>query len=273
MSTGAALTRRSPFPGRTPRLFGHRGAAGVTPENTLVSFNRALADGSDVLELDVHATADGEIVVIHDPTLDRTTDGVGPIRSHTFAELARLDAGFRFSPDGGRTFPFRGQGIGIPRLADLMRECPRVPLNIEIKQHDPSIVAEVVALVRGAGARVVLAAEIDAIMQEIRASAPDIPTSLAAGEVAAFVAALEAGEPPPLPEGAVALQIPPRFGSVTLVTAESLEAAHALGVEVHVWTINDPQEVRRLLDLGCDGIMSDFPARARAAITATTCRS
>jgi glycerophosphoryl diester phosphodiesterase len=264
----AAPPRRVPFPGRPPRLFGHRGAAGVAPENTLVSFNRALADGADVLELDVHATSDGEIVVLHDPTLERTTDGGGPVAAQGWSEVARLDAGFHFSPDGGRTFPFRGRGIGVPRLADLLRECPRVPLNIEIKQLEPSLVDAVVALVRGAGARVMLAAELDPIMQQIRTAAPEIPTSLAAGEVAAFIAALQSGAPPGLPDGAVALQIPPRFGNVTLVDATTLAAAHALGAEVHVWTINDPQEMGRLLDLGCDGIMSDFPERARAAITA-----
>ena len=108
----------------------------------------------------------------------------------------------------------------------------------------------------------------DVIMQAIRAAAPDIPTSCATGEVAAFIAALQAGDPPDLPDGAVALQIPPSFGDVALVTAESVAAAHALGAEVHVWTINDVDEARRLLGLGCDGIMTDVPHRVRPAITA-----
>ena len=257
---------RPPFPGRKPRLFGHRGAAGVAPENTLVSFQRALADGADILELDVHATEDGEVVVIHDATLERTTDGAGLVASHRWTELARLDAGFRFTPDGGRTFPYRGQGVTVPRLADLMRECPRVPLNIEIKQEEPCIVAEVIALVRAAGAPVLLAAERHAVMERIRATAPEIPTSLSRVEVAAFVAALRGGAPPVLPEGARALQIPPRFGQLALVTAESLRAAHGLGAEVHVWTINEPEEMRCMIALGCDGIMTDFPARARAVM-------
>jgi glycerophosphoryl diester phosphodiesterase len=261
---------RLPFPGRKPRLFGHRGAAGVAPENTLVSFTRALADGSDILELDVRATADGEVVVIHDATLERTTDGAGPVSAHTLGEIVRLDAGFRFTPDQGRTFPYRGQGVSVPRLADLMRECPGVPLNIEIKQADPPIVTAVVRLLRAAGARVLLAAEADGIMREIRLQAPEIPTSCSAGEVAAFVTALGCGQTPALPAGAVALQIPERFGDLTLVNAESLAAAHALGAEVHVWTVNDPREARRLVALGCDGIMSDFPAEARAAIDEET---
>jgi glycerophosphoryl diester phosphodiesterase len=255
------------FPGPTPRAFGHRGAAGVAPENTIVSFRRACADGADVLELDVHATADGEVVVLHDPTLERTTDGSGAVASLRYGEVAQLDAGHRFTPDGGRTFPFRGADVRVPRLAELLRELPGVPLNIEIKQETPSIVVEVVALLRGARTPVVLAAEHDVIMQAIRRHAPDMATSLAAGEIAAFIGTLSAGEIPVLPAGAVALQIPPSFGDVTLVTGASVAAAHALGAEVHVWTINDTDEMRRLLALGCDGIMSDFPALAHGIVS------
>jgi len=254
------------FPGPLPRAFGHRGAAGVAPENTIVSFRRACADGADVLELDVHATADGEIVVLHDPTLERTTDGAGAVAALRFAEIERLDAGHRFTPDGGRTFPFRGAGVRVPRLGELLREFPGMPLNIEIKQETPSIVAEVVALLRAARTPVVLAAELDVIMQAIRGHAPDLPTSLAAGEVAGFIGTLTAGEAPTLPAGAVALQIPPRFEDVELVNAATVAAAHAVGAEVHVWTINDSDEMRRLLALGCDGIMSDVPALARRVV-------
>src|SRR5882672_6113414 len=165
------------FPGSVPRVFGHRGAAGVAPENTLASFRRARADGADVFELDVHATADGEIVVLHDPTLERTTDGGGAVSSLRFAEV--------------------------------VREFPAAPLNIELKQETPSIVDAVVALLRAARTTVVLAAEHDTIMTAIRRAAPDIPTSRGDVEVAAFIDALQQGVVPALPEGAVALQIPP----------------------------------------------------------------
>jgi len=250
---------RPSFHGRKPRLFGHRGAAGVAPENTLPSFRRALADGVDVFELDVHATRDGEVVVLHDALLDRTTDGAGPVAAITYAELARHDAGYRFTPDGGATFPFRGQGIRVPRLGDLLAEFPEVPLNIEIKVPGDALRDAVVAMVRAARAPIVLAAEHDVIMQAIRHAAPELPTSLAAGEVAAFIFGLAEGRTPPLPAGAVALQIPPSFGDVTLVTPETVAAAHALGAEMHVWTINDAAEAARLLDLGCDAVMTDVP--------------
>lgn len=240
----------------------------MAPENTLPSFRRALADGVDVFELDVHATRDGEIVVLHDPLLDRTTDASGPVADLTYAELSRRDAGYRFSPDGGVTYPFRGQGVRVPRLQDLVAEFPEMPLNIEIKVPGAAIVDTVVAIVRAARAPIVLAAEHDDIMQAIRRTAPDLPTSLAAGEVAAFIGALSAGDAPVLPAGAVALQIPPSFGDVTLVTRETVDAAHALGAEMHVWTINDPAEAARLLDLGCDAIMTDVPHLIRPVIAA-----
>jgi glycerophosphoryl diester phosphodiesterase len=259
---------RSGFRGPTPRLFGHRGAAGVAPENTLPSFRRALADGVDVFELDVHATRDGEIVVLHDPLLDRTTDATGPVSARSYAELSRCDAGHRFSPDGGATFPFRGHGVRVPRLRDLVDEFPDIPLNIEIKVPGAAIIEAVVAIIRSARAPVVLAAEHDDIMHAIRRAAPDVPTSLAAGEVAAFIATLASGATPILPAGAVALQIPPSFGDVTLVTRETVAAAHALGAEMHVWTINDAPEAERLLDLGCDAIMTDVPHVIRPVIGA-----
>lgn len=260
------------FQGRQPRLFGHRGAAGVAPENTLPSFRRARADGVDVFELDVHATRDGEVVVLHDPLLDRTTDGTGAVAAMTYAEVARYDAGYRFSPDGGATFPFRGQGIRVPRLRDLIEEFPDVPLNIEIKVPGDRLVDAVVAMVRAARAPIVLAAEHDAIMAAIRRVAPDVPTSLAAGEVAAFIGALAEEREPTLPAGAVALQIPPSFADITLVTPATVAAAHALGAEVHVWTINDPAEATRLFDLGCDAIMTDLPQVIRPLIEARRAR-
>lgn len=268
MTGSRSRALRPGFEGKPPRLFGHRGAAGVAPENTLVSFRRAREAGVDVFELDVHATRDGEVVVLHDPTLDRTTDGAGPVAALTFAELERLDAGHRFTADGGRTHPFRGQGVRVPRLAELLAELPDVPLNIEIKCEGAGIIDAVVGMARAARARVVLAAEHDVIMRAIRAAAPDLPTSCATGEVAAFIGALQSGTSPTLPEGAVALQIPPTFGDVTLVDAASVAAAHALRAEVHVWTVNDPDEARRLLALGCDGIISDVPHVMRTVVDA-----
>jgi glycerophosphoryl diester phosphodiesterase len=241
----AAAAVSSYFELPRPRLFGHRGAAGVAPENTLPSFAQAVADGAPYLELDVHATADGHVVVIHDATLERTTDGAGAVRDLSLAALRRVDAGCRFCTADGR-------------------------LNIEVKQSDPPIETQVVDLIvrNGATGRVLLAAEHDDIMARLRpaAAARGIVTSLAAGEVAEFVGRVFEGRLAGYAPAGAALQIPPRWQDIALITAETVAAAHALRLEIHAWTINTADEMDALLDLGVDGIMTDVPALGRAVL-------
>ncbi len=258
------------FASPRPLVFGHRGAAGEAPENTLPSFERAVDCGADVLELDVHATSDGIVAVIHDAELERTTDGAGPIRERRWDEVQRLDAGYRFTANG-TDFPFRGRQTRVPSLRDLLERFPDALFNIEVKQEQPAIAAAVVRALLDAGCaeRVLLAAEHDAIMAQIRAAGgARFATGFAAGEVAEFFRRLQSGELEGYRPPGRALQIPPEFGGLQLVTAASVGAAHAHGVEMHVWTINDPAEMDRLLDLGIDGIMSDLPGLARAAVDA-----
>lgn len=252
------------FDGPRPRLFGHRGASGLFPENTLLSFTEALAAGADRLECDVHGTADGHIVVFHDPEVDRTTDGSGPVKQKTLAELRALDAGARFVAEDG-SLPFAGRGIKIPTLIELCEAFPGVPFNIEIKQSDPPIEAEVLSILDrfGARERTLLAAERAPLMQRIRMAAPDVPTGFAAEEVMEFLGGRH--DPSYRPKGK-ALQVPPSYEGFPIVTAETVASAHALGVEVHVWTINEEPEMERLLDLGVDGLMSDYPGRVAAVL-------
>lgn len=244
-----------------PRLFGHRGAAGLAPENTLPSFRSAIEDGVEYLELDVHATRDGVVVVIHDPTLERTTNGVGPVSALTFAELQGHDAGYLFEQAGGH--PFRGQGVKVPALEELIEMLPNVLLNIEIKQREPPIESQVIALLERKGAleRCMLAAEDDTILQRVRACAPPVATSASYVEAHDFFQRSFGGSFEGYAPLARALQIPVRFGDIELVTAETVAAAHRSGLEMHVWTVNDEPEMERLLGLGVDGVMSDFPGR------------
>jgi glycerophosphoryl diester phosphodiesterase len=249
-----------------PIAIGHRGAAGEAPENTLVSFERALADGAQVLESDVHPTRDGEVVLLHDDELDRTTDGAGPVSARTLAELRRLDAGYRFRPDAG--FPFRGRGVRIPTLAEALETFPRLRFNLEIKERSPGLIERTLDLVAGREDRTLLAAAADAIMADLRAAVARRDSKVAigasAGDVLGFVRSALDGIPPP--PGPMALQVPPDFAGRPLVTPRFVEHAHAHGLHVHVWTIDEPREIERLLDLGVDGVMSDFPARVVAAI-------
>jgi glycerophosphoryl diester phosphodiesterase len=251
-----------------PRVFGHRGAAGVAPENTLPSFGMAAALGADYLELDVHATGDGTIVVLHDETLDRTTNGSGAVRDRSWSEVAALDAGYRFSWDGG-TFPYRGQGVQVPTLESVLSAFPGHRFNIEIKQREPPVVDDVVALLdrTGAAPRCLLAAADDAVMQAIRrAVGGRVATSMSVGDVASFIDRCGRGVWDDYRPPGQALQVPPRHEGIELVTRDTVAAAHRFGCEVHAWTINDVAEIERLLDLGVDGVMSDFPGLVRGAV-------
>jgi glycerophosphoryl diester phosphodiesterase len=256
------------FSGPKPRVIGHRGAAGMAPENTVASFEWAVAEGADIVELDVHATREGEIVVVHDETVDRTTDGVGAVKSMSLAELKRLDAGYRFRSDDG-DYPFRGRGVTIPTLAEFLHRLRDIKAIVEIKQYQPPIVDSVLDAVCRAGKEndVLLATERDDVMRDIRAAlGPNAPiaTGFCHGEVAAFIDWLAHGAPAGYRPPGGAFQIPPVFAGVELVTPASIRAAHALGLEVYVWTVNDPAEIKRLLDLDVDGIISDHPARVAA---------
>lgn len=252
-----------------PIVLGHRGAAGEAPENTLPSFERALADGATVLESDVHPTRDGTLVLIHDDLVERTTDGEGRVSELTWKDLSALDAGFRFSSDGGRSFPFRGRGLQVPTLEQVLAAFPGARFNLEIKEAPPGSVRRVIETIVRAGCveRTLLAAEKDPIMAEIRAelAASGVRTAVGAsvGDVLGFVrAALDGSPPPPEP---MALQVPEAFGGRALVTPELLRHAHAYDVQVHVWTVNEPERIEALLDLGVDGLVSDFPGRVVAA--------
>jgi glycerophosphoryl diester phosphodiesterase len=255
------------FAGLKPRVFGHRGAAGLAPENTLPSFALALALGADMLELDVHASRDGIIVVAHDPTLERTTDGHGLLREQRWYDLQQLDTGYQFTRGGG-DYPYRGHGVRMPSLEAVLHQFPLAYCNIEIKQEDPPIAEEVIYLIRRLHAehRVLLAAEHDTLMGVIRRHAGEIATSLTASEVADFISRVQAGNWTGYHPVGRALQIPPRFGDIQLVTAESVAAAHRCGLEVHVWTINQREEMEQLLTAGVDGIMSDLPGLARMVV-------
>lgn len=189
------------------------------------------------------------------------TGATGAVADLTLAALQALDAGYNFTAPDGST-PHRGRGIQVPTLAALCAACPTTPFNIEIKADDPPIEAAVLQVLdaHGARARTLLAAEHHSIMERIRRAAPDMPTSASAAEVADFVRRVQendlAGYRPPF----VALQVPPAYMGVDIVTAESVRVAHDLGVEVHVWTINTRAEMERLLALGIDALMTDFPA-------------
>jgi glycerophosphoryl diester phosphodiesterase len=244
-----------------PRAIAHRGSAGTHPENTLVSFQAAVEAGARYLELDVHMTRDGEIVVSHDEDLARACGCEGRIAELAYAEVARADAGWAFSPDGA-SHPFRASGITIPRLADVLAAFPAIRFVIEVKQTAPSLVRPLLDVIERAGMRrmVMVASEHHQPLAELRELAPAIPTNFSSREVAGVLQALAARDEH-YTAPADALQIPVEYESWRLVTPETIAFAHRHGAEVHVWTVNDEAEMRELLALGVDGLISDYPAR------------
>ena len=242
MSVGARL----PFlDSPTPLAFAHRGGAAAGDENTAEAFARAVALGFRYVETDVHATADGVPVVFHDASLDRLTGTAGRVADLRWADLATLRVG--------------GAGA-VPRLDEVLAAWPQIRFNIDVKA-DTATAPTVDVIRRGDAAdRVLLASFSDARLARVRALAgPRVATSLGRGEVARLRLSSWVGTPLRLPASAVAAQVPTRHGRVPIVDRRFLARAHRLGLQVHVWTIDDPAEMGRLLDLGVDGIMTDRP--------------
>ena len=265
-----------PFFEPTPLILGHRGAAAHAPENTLLSFERAIELGAGVIESDVQVSRDGVPVLMHDAAVDRVTNGAGVVESMSLAELQALDAGHHFSIgdrgelDAGADGRFRGRGLRVPSLEEAFQEFPGVRFNLEIKTSAPGLVERVIELVSKYRREVdtLLTAADDAIMKAIRdllerhrlAAA----TSASVSEVAAVArAAADGRDPPP---NIMALQIPTHFAGRPLVTPALVAHAKAHDIQLHVWTINDRDEMTALLDLGVDGLVTDFPDRAAQAI-------
>ena len=253
-----------------PTNFAHRGASARAPENTLESFRLAVEAGAGGLELDVHMTLDGEIVVIHDPTVDRTTNGSGAVARMTLDGIRGLDAGYRFSPDGGSTYPYRGRGLRVPTLAEVYEEFPDSPVNIEIKEAQPGVEEAVLEVIREAGAvgRTLVASNRHGVVRRFRRiSGGRILTAASRREIARFYLLSRLRLERLYRPAYDALQVPLDHRGTRVVTPRFLEAAHARGVRVDVWTINDPDEMRRLLDLGADGVMTDRPEELAGVLT------
>ena len=246
-----------------PLFFAHRGGSLLAPENTLVAFERGLACGADALETDIQMTRDGELVCLHDETLDRTTDGSGPVAARTLDELRRLDAGYRFSADDGQTFPFREQGVTIPTVREVLARFPHTRLNIDLKESTPEREQQLWALIRefAAAERTLVGGFLAEPTRRFRRlTQGQVATSASGAEVRAFVlAALFHATRLVLRPAYDALQVPETYGALRIVSRTTVEAAHRHGLALHVWTVDEAEAMERLLDLGVDGLMTDRP--------------
>ena len=253
---GATRTLRTDW----PAAFAHRGASHRAPENTLEAFRAAIESGAAGLEMDVHMTRDGRIVVVHDATVDRTTDGCGAVREMTLAEIRDLDAGHRFSPNGGSSYPYRGRDLRVPTLEEVFREFPEAVVNVEMKEARPGIERAVLSVIEEAGAegRTLVASGKHQVIERFRRAAGSaIPTAASRREVRTFYFLSRLRLEGLLRPSYDALQIPVSYRGVRLVTPRFVKAAHGRGVRVDVWTIDDPSQMRSLLGLGVDAVMTN----------------
>jgi glycerophosphoryl diester phosphodiesterase len=265
IQTGERATERAVFTReKSPFLvFAHRGGGGIFPENTLGAFEYSAKMGADVLELDVHATSDGTLVVMHDGSVDRTTNGKGRISQMTLAELKKLDAGYLFTTDNGVTYPFRGQGITIPTLQEIFDALPTMTFNIEPKQSEPSITAPLCEMIRAhkMTEKVIVGSFRQTAIDEFRQACPEVATSATPAEVMEFLTLSKTGLSEAYNPPMQALQVPEKVNRLSVVTKDFVENAHRKNLKIHVWTINETADMERLLSLGVDGIMTDYPDR------------
>ncbi len=244
-----------------PLVYAHRGGSALAPENTLPAFDNGLALGADGLELDVHLSRDGVAVVHHDAGLDRTTDAHGAIADRTAAELAHVDAGARFSAEGA--YPFRGRGIGVPTLRTVLVRYRETRFIIELKTSAPALIRAVIEDVRQTDAveQVCIGCFETAGIREARHLEPFLATSASLEEVRWALYGSRIGWPI-RDRPYVAFQVPERYGATTVVSPRFIRAAHRGGLVVQIWTVNELEDMRRLLAWGADALITDRPDRA-----------
>jgi glycerophosphoryl diester phosphodiesterase len=242
-------------------VIAHQGGEQLRPSNTMPAFEHAVQLGVDVLEMDIHQTKDGILVLMHDDTVDRTTNGSGAIKDMTLAEIKELDAGYYWTNDEGQTYPYRGQGITVPTMEEIFEAFPHMPMNIEIKQDSPSIVEPFCDLIHeyGMADQVLIPSFHPDTMNEFREKCPGIATSMAEPEIRLFFGLNKVGLGSLFTPPGQAFQVPEESGGLQIITPRFVEGAQNRNIAVHVWTINDPDEMKRFIEMDVDGIITDRP--------------
>ncbi|MFU8840522.1 MAG: glycerophosphodiester phosphodiesterase family protein [Nitriliruptoraceae bacterium] len=274
----AAWSQVEPIDGLPPATDGevsiiaHAGAQGHAPPNTREAFEAALELGADTLEMDLQLTADGEVVTIHDGTVDRTTDGTGSVSELTRAELQALDAGATWTPpdEPGADPPFAGQGVRHATLREVLERFPDTPLIVELKTDGgEAIIQPVIDLLaeqgRDDGSVVVASFSADYLVP-VREQLPGVPTNMPESETTAFYTRHLVGLHPWWTPPGTVFQVPETFDDRLVVTPRFTRAAERLGIDVQVWTVNEPEQMHRLLDAGAHAILTDHPDRLVAVL-------
>ncbi len=234
---------------------------GLWPGNTMPFFRGSKELGVDVLEFDVHMSKDGHLVVMHDETVDRTTNGSGKISDLTLQEIKSLEVAGDWSPDDGQTTPYKGQKLRVPTLAEVFYLFPDSVMNIEIKQAEPSMARALCEMIHSfdMSQKVLVPSFSDEAIAEFRSYCPEVATASGARETRSFVIANFALLSKFIPIEFEAFQVPESSSSIPVVIPHFINGAHKRNVQVHIWTVNDADDMQRFMELGVDGIMTDRP--------------
>ncbi len=244
-----------------PLVIAHQGGDGLWPGNTLFAFEQAAALGVDVLEMDLHITRDGALVINHDETVDRTTDGTGNIEDMTLAEVKTLDAGYSWTSDEGESYPYRGTGITIPTLEEIFQAFPDYRMTIEIKKTETSMAVPFCEMIRSYGMqdKILVASFQDERMEEFRRVCPEVATSSARQETTVFVLLSKAYFGRLYSPSFYSLQVPEESSGITVMTPQFVRVAHGRNLRVEPWTIDDPGQMELYIGWGVDGLITDRP--------------
>ncbi len=270
----AALLTASPAPDyawfatqpgdHRPLVLAHQGGEGLWPSNTLFAFQKAAQAGADVLDTDTHMTKDGVLVLMHDETIDRTTDGTGAIRDLALAEIKQLDAAYDFSTDEGKTHPYRGQGITVPTLEELFQAFPDKRFGIEIKQTKPIETAKrFCALIHQYNMqdKVLVSSFRQENMDAFRKECREVATSATENEAKLFYVLNLLGLTRAFTPNYSSFQIPEESGGIQVLTPQFIDAARERNLPIVPWTINEEADLKRIVELGVEGINTDYPTR------------
>jgi glycerophosphoryl diester phosphodiesterase len=260
IQSGATTSATNPFRTGRTLVIPHGGGDGIYPENTMYAYERTMASGADVVDIDLRLTSDGVLVAIHDPTVTRTTGAQGVVAEMTYAQLRTLDAGWAFAK--GTKHPFRGKGITIPTVESIVARFPSALLSFDLKDESIAMNAPVCALLKKYGRRsdVFVGSNNDRQILEFRRTCAGVRTSATMVDVYASRDARSKPDAVWVPEATVD-QPPYRIDGRTLVDAASLSWAHSHGVAILTWVVNDPKDMKRLVKIGVDGIYTSYPDR------------
>lgn len=267
------MTSSKPFfQSDKPLNFGHRGFAGQYPENTILSYQKAIDAGADILEMDIQLTSDNKLLVFHDDTLDRMTNGTGNVQEKSLVEIKKLNVGCNtpFQGNGKDIFPFKNSELKVPLLSEVFNAFPKYRFNIDIKQHEKKVSEALLGTIKEFKFedKVLAASDDYQTIKYFRSlSKGTIATGASYREVGHFVFLKSIKMLKRFPYEADAFQIPETYCGIRIITESLINEAHKKNIAVHPWTINETDDMKRLLNWGVDGIMTDFPDRLNAILS------